>query len=69
MGAAAVAGDGAYETRVAVGRVGRSYPVIDPCGTCRQLLLRFAPRASFLAASPDGTVHRMSVRASLPAPG
>jgi cytidine deaminase len=68
MGAAATAGDEAFETMVAVRRVGRSYPIINPCGNCRQLLFEYAPEAAFLVAWPDGSARRLTARESLPAP-
>jgi cytidine deaminase len=52
---------------VAVCRRGRSYPILSPCGNCRQLLFDYAPRAHFLMADGEGGVRRLRADAALPA--
>ena len=66
VGAALTAGDPAIEAIVAVGKRGRTYPVLAPCGTCRQLLFSYAPKAYFLAPGRRGALRRLTAAASLP---
>ena len=66
LGAAITAGDREIESMVAVCRRGRSYPVLSPCGTCRQMLFDYAPRASVIVRLPGGRVARLTVAESLP---
>ena len=69
LGAAMTAGDESFVAMVAVCRVGRNYPVLNPCGTCRQLLFEYAPRARVLVvADSDGRLASLSATESLPAP-
>ena len=67
IGAAITAGDPRLETMVAVHREGRSYPVLAPCGTCRQLLFDYAPRAHVLVPVGAAGVRRLRADAALPA--
>ncbi len=67
IGAAATAGDRAIESMVAVCRRGRRYPVLNPCGTCRQLLFDYAPRGTVIVAFPDGRLVRLTATEALPA--
>ncbi len=67
IGAAATAGDTRLRSMVAVAKRGASYPVLSPCGNCRQLLLDYAPDATVIARYPNGRVVRLSVQESLPA--
>ena len=67
IGAAMTAGDRRLESMVAVAKRGRTYPVLSPCGNCRQLLLDYAPRATVIARYASGRVVRLSVAESLPA--
>ncbi len=67
IGAALTAGDAKLASMVAVAKRGRSFPVLSPCGNCRQLLLDYAPHATVIARYPDGRVVRLSVAESLPA--
>ena len=67
IGAAMTAGDRQLVSMVAVAKRGRTYPVLSPCGNCRQLLLDYAPDASVIARYPDGRVVRLTVEESLPA--
>ena len=53
LGAAITAGDPRAAVMVAVCRRGRSYPILSPCGNCRQLLFDYAPRAHFLMADGE----------------
>ena len=66
MGAALTAGDRALEAMVAVFRRGRSYGILAPCGTCRQLLFDYAPSAYALVPGPGGRLRRLTARALLP---
>ncbi len=68
IGAALTAGDRALEAMVAVGRRGPRYPILAPCGTCRQLLFDYAPDAYVLVPGPGGRPRRLGARAALPAP-
>lgn len=67
IGAALTAGDAKLASMVAVAKRGRAFPVLSPCGNCRQLLLDYAPHATVIARYPDGRVVRLSVAESLPA--
>jgi len=66
LGAALTAGDREIVSMVAVCRRGRNYPVLSPCGNCRQMLLDYAPRSTVLVAFEDGRVARLSAAESLP---
>ena len=66
LGAAVTAGDRSIESMVAVCRRGPRFPVLSPCGNCRQLLFDYAPRASVIVRFGDGRVARMRVAESLP---
>lgn len=68
MGAAITAGDTQIESMVAVTGPGSTYPVLSPCGNCRQLLLDYAPKAEVLVRLPNGRVARLTAEESLPAP-
>ena len=68
LGAAVTRGDRAFETMVAVQRRGDRYPVLSPCGNCRQLLYDYAPRARVIVRFRDGRVARLTIEESLPAP-
>jgi cytidine deaminase len=67
IGMAMTAGDRTIESMVAVAKRGRAYPVLSPCGNCRQLLSDYAPHASVIVRYPNGRVARLSVEESLPA--
>jgi cytidine deaminase len=67
IGAAITAGDSLIESMVAVVGPGRTYPVLSPCGNCRQLLLDYAPKAEVLVRFPNGRVARLTAEESLPA--
>jgi cytidine deaminase len=67
IGAAITAGDREIESMVAVCRRGRGYPVLSPCGTCRQLLFDYSPKASVIVRFRNGRVARLSADESLPA--
>lgn len=66
IGAAVTAGDREIESMVAVCRRGRRYPVLSPCGTCRQLLFDYAPKATVIVRLQGGQVRRLAVTESLP---
>ena len=68
FGAAVTAGEPDIEAMVAVCRVGRRYPILNPCGSCRQMLFDYAPGAYALVAGPRGTPRRLRAAAALPAP-
>ena len=67
LGAAMTAGDREVVSMVAVCRRGKEYPVLSPCGNCRQMLHDYAPKASVIVRFGDGRVARLSVAKSLPA--
>lgn len=66
IGAALTAGDREIVSMVAVCRRGREYPVLSPCGNCRQMLYDYAPRATTLVRFADGRVARLTAAESLP---
>lgn len=66
MGAAFTAGDRELESIVAVSNGDSAYPVLSPCGTCRQLLLDYAPRAETIVAFPGDRIARLTAEESLP---
>jgi len=66
LGAAATAGDREIESMVAVCRRGREYPVLSPCGTCRQMLFDYAPKATVIVRLSNGRVARLTASESLP---
>jgi cytidine deaminase len=67
LGAAVTHGDRDVELMVAVYKDGARYGVLSPCGTCRQLLLDYAPHGSVIVRFPSGRVARLSADESLPA--
>lgn len=62
LGNAAVAGDTAVETVVAVNRNG---DVVSPCGMCRELILDYAPNAEVIIFEPPG-LERVALTSLLP---
>jgi cytidine deaminase len=66
IGAAITAGDPHLEVMVAVRRQGRTYPILAPCGTCRQLLFDYAPRAFILVRDQATGVRRLRADEALP---
>lgn len=68
VGAAMTAGDREIESMVAVCRRGSQYPVLSPCGTCRQLLYDYAPKATVLVRFSNGRVARLTASEYLPGP-
>jgi len=66
IGAALTAHDTAIDSMVAVRAAGRSFPVLSPCGNCRQLLLDYAPKATVIVRFPSGKVARITAEESLP---
>lgn len=66
IGAAMTAGDRELVAMVAVCRRGREYPVLSPCGNCRQMLLDYAPKATVIVVLEDGRLARLPVSESLP---
>ncbi len=67
VGAALVAGDRTLRAIVAVTKDGDRYPVLSPCGRCRQLLIDYAPDAAVLLVD-DGRVVKARARDLLPGP-
>jgi cytidine deaminase len=67
IGAAITAGEPSLVAMVAVCRAGRTYPILPPCGTCRQLLFDYAPRAYFLVKGKRKGVRRIRADEGLPA--
>lgn len=56
VGAAFSNGEQGIEAIVAVRKRGDAYPVISPCGNCRQLLVDYAPDATVILAVDGKTV-------------
>ena len=66
MGAALTDGDSELETIVAVSNGDPTYPVLSPCGNCRQLILDYAPKAEVIVSFPGGRLARLTAEESLP---
>lgn len=66
IGAAISNGEREILAIVAVGKRGEEYPVLSPCGNCRQLLLDYAPDATVIL-SLDGQPMKAKARDLLPA--
>jgi len=66
MGAALTAGDTEFETIVAVSNGDPTYPVLSPCGNCRQLILDYTPKAEVIVRFSDGRLARLTAEESLP---
>ena len=54
LGAALTNGERDFIAVVAVCRRGDEYPVLSPCGNCRQMLLDYAPEADVVYMSAGG---------------
>ncbi|HTP55357.1 MAG TPA: cytidine deaminase [Thermoplasmata archaeon] len=66
LGAALTAHDTEIESMVSVRVAGRRFPVLSPCGNCRQMLLDYAPNATVIVRFPSGRVARITAQESLP---
>ncbi len=66
IGAAFAATERELSAMVAVCRRGRRFPLLAPCGTCRQMLLDYAPEAYAIVPDRRGRPVRLAARASLP---
>jgi len=66
MGAAFVAGE-RIASIVALTKRGREFPVLPPCGSCRQLLMDYTPDATVLLTD-RGKVVKAKARELLPGP-
>jgi len=66
IGAAITAGEREIAAIVAVCKSGPKYPVLSPCGNCRQLLLDYAPDAMVILPI-DGATRKTRARNLLPA--
>jgi len=67
IGQALTEGDGAIREIVAVTRRGRQYRVLPPCGSCRQILMDYAPDATVILTN-GGKVVKARARDLLPGP-
>ena len=67
IGEALTEGDGDIRAIVAVTKRGRRYPVLPPCGSCRQILVDYAPDASVILTN-GGKVVKAKARDLLPGP-
>jgi cytidine deaminase len=65
IGAAISRGDKEFVTMVAVGGGNADYPVLPPCGNCRQLLWDYAPDATVLL-DKDGALIKVAIGDLLP---
>jgi cytidine deaminase len=66
VGAAFSSGEREIRTIVAVCQRGDDYPVIPPCGNCRQLVFDYSPDAKVIL-EVDGELVKATVRDLLPA--
>ena len=66
LGAAMTARDRDIESMVAVCRRGTKYPVLSPCGNCRQMLFDYAPKATVIVRFANGHLARLTASESLP---
>jgi cytidine deaminase len=67
VGTAVTQGEREFVAIVAVAGWDETYPVIPPCGNCRQLLIDYAPEAMVILEH-DGKLVKISVRNLLPDP-
>jgi len=67
IGEALTEGDGDIRAIVAVTKRGRRYPVLPPCGSCRQILVDYASDASVILTN-GGKVVKARARDLLPGP-
>lgn len=65
IGAAVSHGEKVFATIVAVGGWDTRYPLLSPCGNCRQLLWDYAPEARVLLQK-DGRLIKVSIGDLLP---
>ncbi len=65
IGAAISQGEKEFTTMVAVGGWNTRYPLLPPCGNCRQLLWDYAPEAAVLLEA-EGKVIKVGIRDLLP---
>lgn len=65
IGAAFTSGEREIVSVVAVCKLGESYPVLSPCGNCRQLLIDYAPEATVIF-NLDGKIVKGEARDLLP---
>ena len=65
IGMAISASERVVRAIVAVGKEGDDYPVVSPCGNCRQLLVDYAPEAMVVLAV-DGRVVKARASELLP---
>ncbi len=66
IGSAISSGEREFLSIVAVGGWDKDYPVLPPCGNCRQLLLDYAPEIMVILQTDNGFV-KANVRDLLPA--
>jgi len=66
LGAAFSNGEKQIVTIVAVGKEGQAYPILPPCGNCRQLLIDYAPGAMVILNGEQQAVVKTSARNLLP---
>jgi len=66
FGTAVTAGDREIESTVVVCRLGRRIVVVSPCGTCRQMLFEYAPKASAVVRFANERVARLTASECLP---
>ena len=65
IGAAFTAGERKIAKIVAVKKIGEHYPVLSPCGNCRQLVFDYSPEA-IVIFDTDGKVVKTEARNLLP---
>ncbi len=65
IGAALTNGEREILAIVAVCKEGDDYPVLSPCGNCRQLVLDYSPNAMVIFSN-DGQVVKATARELLP---
>jgi cytidine deaminase len=65
LGMAISQGERKFVTIVAVGGANASYPLLPPCGNCRQMLWDYAPEAMVLL-DKEGTLIKVAIGELIP---
>jgi cytidine deaminase len=65
IGTAISQGERGFVSLVAVGGSNNTYPVIPPCGNCRQLIWDYAPEAAVLLVK-DGSLIKVAIGDLMP---
>jgi cytidine deaminase len=65
IGAAISQGEREFMTIVSVGGGNADYPIMPPCGNCRQLIWDYSPKAAVLL-NKDGTLIKVGIMDLIP---